>query len=99
MSKCIFCGKGPHSDSVGHSFLPRSAERMAYRQCADSFTKLPSLYFPVMDNGSQLGRIGWAMSMIAMVGSGVLRGRDVLFDPQSYPYPDGNANIATQTFL
>jgi len=62
-------------------------------------SKLPSLYFPVMDNGSDLCRVGYAMSMIAMVGSGVLKGRDVIFDPTSYPYPDGNANIATQTFL
>jgi hypothetical protein len=62
-------------------------------------TKLQSLYWPVMDNGSQMGRIGWAMSMVALAASDVLKGRDVLFEGYSYPYPDGNANIATQSFL
>ncbi len=62
-------------------------------------SKLASLFFPVMDNGSGSGRIGWAASMFALGCSPVLKGRNVLAETQSYPYPDGNANIATQTFL
>ncbi len=61
--------------------------------------KLASLYFPVMDNGCGTARKEHLMSMIALCGSSVLKGRKVIFDPLTYPYPDGNANIATWDFL
>jgi hypothetical protein len=61
-------------------------------------SKLPKLYFPVLDNGSGTGRIGWAVSMMAAMHS-VLRDYEIVIDPMSFPYPDGNANIATQNFM
>lgn len=60
--------------------------------------KHPKLYFPILDNGCGTGRIGWAVGMIAAAAT-ILRKYDLIIDPRSYPYPDGNANIATQDFL
>jgi hypothetical protein len=60
--------------------------------------KLPKLFFPILDNGGGTARIGWAVSMIAAAAS-VLRKYDLLIESMAFPYPDGNANIATQYFM
>ena len=86
---CKFCGK---TAAEAIKYFERSIH-------GEQPTKLPSLYFPLMDNGSGVARTGYVLSMIALASSPVLKGRDVLFDSQSYPYPDCNMNIATQSFL
>jgi hypothetical protein len=59
-----------------------------------------SIYLPVMDNGMGLSRTRWAFSMMRALLSGCLgKGRKVSIESFSFPYPDGNANIATASFL
>lgn len=51
-----------------------------------------------MDNGVGVCRIGYALAMTTAAAS-VLRGYTVTFQASSYPYPDGHANIVTESFL
>jgi hypothetical protein len=58
-----------------------------------------SLYVPIIDNGSQLSRTSWALSMFMLGMSPVMAGRKVIVEGISYPYPDGAMNIASASFM
>jgi hypothetical protein len=58
-----------------------------------------TLYFPVMNNGTGLCRMEWASAWIRLGLSGVLGPYNIICETLSFPYPDGNANIATHLFL
>src|SRR5881394_2294227 len=58
-----------------------------------------SIYFPIMDNGMGLYRTGWALSMMSMLMHRCLKGRKLMMESFSFPYPEGAANIATAAFL
>lgn len=55
------------------------------------------LFFPICDNGMGLSRTSWAISMFA--GLSALKGHQITLRGFSYPYPDGNMQLATAAFL
>lgn len=64
-------------------------------------SKPESLFLPVIDNGGGLSRTSWAISMMALFMSHVLRdgNREVTLQGMSFPYPDGAMNVASLDFL
>lgn len=58
-----------------------------------------SIWIPVIDNGMGLSRTSWALSMMGLLMSDVLKDRVVTACALSYPYPDGAMQMVTADFL
>lgn len=55
------------------------------------------LFFPIIDNGMQLSRTSWGMSL-AIACASVLRPYKLSFERLSFPYPTEAMNLATHSF-